>query len=46
MKHRSFLQAALLALSIGLILLGVQRGEMDTVWQKAANICLECIGIG
>lgn len=35
-----------LALSILFIILGVMRGEMSTVLLKAANICMECIGIG
>ncbi|MCI8648273.1 MAG: thioredoxin [Firmicutes bacterium] len=32
----------------GLLLmgLGIYRGEMSMVWQKAINICMECIGIG
>lgn len=39
---------SLLLAFIGLIfiLLGIWRGEMNTVLQKASNICLECIGIG
>ena len=46
MKHRKFLQAAVIAVSLALIGLGVQRGEMDVVLRKAVNLCLECIGIG
>ncbi|WP_297392569.1 CD1871A family CXXC motif-containing protein [uncultured Peptoniphilus sp.] len=37
---------AMLALSIAFIILGVYRGEVDTVLSKAIRICLECVGIG
>lgn len=37
---------AMLVLSIAFIILGVYRGEVDTVLSKAIRICLECVGIG
>lgn len=42
-KKTSF---ALLALSLAFIGYGAYRGEVDTVFMKAINLCLECIGIG
>lgn len=35
-----------LVVGIGFIFYGLYRGEVNTVFQKAARICLECIGIG
>lgn len=39
---------AILVLVIGLlfIAIGVRRGEVETVFRKAVNICMECIGLG
>ncbi len=37
---------ALLALALGLIVLGTQNGSMQEVLVKAINICTECIGLG
>ena len=35
-----------LAAAAVLIFCGIMRGEVSTVLTKAANICMECIGIG
>ena len=37
---------ALLALGAGFLVLGLFGGEAAIVLSRAANICLECIGIG
>lgn len=38
----------LLAAGAGLLLMGygIYRGEVNVVFMKAVNICMECIGIG
>lgn len=43
---RRALPAVLLALGAGFIVLGLLGGEATVVLSRAANICLECIGIG
>lgn len=43
---RSKITYSLLALSLVFIGFGVYRKEVDTVFMKAVNLCLECIGIG
>ncbi len=45
-KQRIFLQCILLLASALMIAYGAGRGELETVWSKAVNICLECIGLG
>ncbi len=43
---RRALPILLLALGAAFLVLGVFRGEVAVVLSRAANICLECIGIG
>ena len=43
---RRIAPVAILALGIALAVLGIWRGELSEVWQKAITVCLECIGIG
>ena len=45
-KWRAALGGALLLLAIAFVLTGLIRGESQTVFIKAVNVCLECIGIG
>ncbi len=41
-------KAAMIALLVGIVFsaIGVWRGELETVFRKAVNICMECIGLG
>ncbi len=41
-------RAGILAAAAGLVMMavGIDRGEMAVVLEKAINICMECIGIG
>ena len=43
---RRALPLVLLALGAGFLVLGIFGGEVTVVLSRAANICLECIGIG
>lgn len=43
---RGVLRWLMLAAAVAFIVYGVSRGEQVEVLQKAAAICLECIGIG
>ena len=45
-KRRLAASLAALALAAVLIVVGVYRGEVAAVAQKAVNICFECIGMG
>ena len=48
MKHlkRGKIQILLLLAGIILLCFGVWRKEVETVIEKAVNLCLECVGIG
>ncbi len=43
---RRFLTVAAVAAAAAVLLAGLLLGDIGVVWQKAALICLECIGIG
>ncbi len=43
---RRILPFALIALGAIMIVFGIWGGEVAVVLSRAANICLECIGIG
>lgn len=45
-KIQSWIRGAILLLGILFLLFGIAREETATVFLKATNICLECIGIG
>lgn len=47
MKNKeNYLRIGVLALAICLMIAGAVRGELLSVFVKAVNICLECIGLG
>ena len=45
-KRKRFLRVVIAVVSCVFILHGTARGEVETVGNKAVNICLECIGLG
>lgn len=45
-EHNTHLQIILLLAAIFFLILGICRNEAAVVWNKAVNICMECIGLG
>lgn len=43
---RNLVAILLIVTGIAFLCFGILRGELDTVFRKAINVCLECIGIG
>lgn len=43
---KSVLNVVLILIAFILIIFGISSGEVMTVFNKAINICMECIGIG
>ena len=45
-KKRTAIQVLLLLVGLAMLYFGVQRGETESVLNKAIRLCLECVGIG
>ena len=46
LQHKKIIASCLLVLAILMMGYGIQREEVNTMFEKAVAICLECIGIG
>lgn len=46
MKRLDWRGMGIAALGLIMFVYGASRGEIKVVYEKAVNICLECIGIG
>lgn len=45
-RKKHAVRAGALVLACGFLVCGIYRGETAVVFEKAVNICLECIGLG
>lgn len=46
LKNFSRIRLIIFLISAAMILFGVERGELEIIFNKAARVCLECIGLG
>ena len=47
MKNKQLgITLTVLAVGVGLMALGLLRGELSVYFTKSINLCLECVGIG
>ena len=46
LSKTALIALAVLAVGVALILVGVALGQPTHVWNKAAVVCFECIGLG
>ena len=46
MNKKTFISVLLVVIAFATCVSGYVFGDPLAIWQKAANICLECIGIG
>ena len=43
---RNGIALLIVCMAVIFVCIGILRNEHTTVWRKAVNICMECIGIG
>lgn len=43
---KNLFKIALLGISVAFVAIGIVRGEVSLILQKAVRICMECIGLG
>ncbi len=46
MKTKPYMVLGIFVTGFVLLLIGIYRGAVSIVLQKAINVCLECVGIG
>lgn len=46
MRRLNLIRAAVFAVALAFICIGLANGEAAVVMRKAVRVCLECIGVG